>query len=281
MKASFRFIVVFMSLSFLSFSQEKLMSTQRHLEELKKKGLQISTGDFNEDVDAVLKKAIDKYWNYCPVKFVSNTKLNKDQLTLLIGNYKIKSWTDYFYTKMTFVNSGWMFFEAHFDNLTAKGVNYGADKGFEQMEFKINIFVLNLAAQFKFHDSVYTKGKKKGLDQWGGYRNKLKESKILIPTDLFNHGVTKESFKDLKSAEFATAEEINKRLADNNTKGYSVLVAYTSPMGRYFNVIDLTSGDYLLFLNLGGRFQDGMTGDPKVIDDKAVKSGIETINESK
>ncbi|MBK7816354.1 MAG: hypothetical protein IPJ60_01655 [Sphingobacteriaceae bacterium] len=149
------------------------------------------------------------------------------------------------------------------------------------MEFKINIFVLNLAAQFKFHDSVYTKGKKKGLDQWGGYRNKLKESKILIPTDLFNHGVTKESFKDLKSAEFATAEEINKRLADNNTKGYSVLVAYTSPMGRYFNVIDLTSGDYLLFLNLGGRFQDGMTGDPKVIDDKAVKSGIETINESK
>ncbi|MBK7816353.1 MAG: hypothetical protein IPJ60_01650 [Sphingobacteriaceae bacterium] len=120
MKASFRFIVVFMSLSFLSFSQEKLMSTQRHLEELKKKGLQISTGDFNEDVDAVLKKAIDKYWNYCPVKFVSNTKLNKDQLTLLIGNYKIKSWTDYFYTKMTFVNSGWMFFEAHFDNLTAK-----------------------------------------------------------------------------------------------------------------------------------------------------------------
>jgi len=56
-------------------------------------------------------------------------------------------------------------------------------------------------------------------------------------------------------------------------------VAYTSPAGRYFNIIDLTTGDYNYLYYFMDPFKDGMAKSPSKIDDKAVKRAIKKMYE--
>lgn len=268
------------ALTLACFSQERLMSTEKHIKKLKESSLQVSTGEMKAETDKYLKDALDKYWKFCPLEYVNYKKLDKDKPALVLGNYKIKSWTSYNFTKLSLTNSSWLYSDCHYDNLSANGECYGIDKTPEAVKFKTTIAVLNLNAQIKFHDSVYAQGKSKGLNFWNGFKGeRLKNTIVLVPTEHLSNGVSKESFQGISKVEFESFQDINKRLAENKTAGYSVLVAYTSPAGRYFNIIDLTTGDYNYLYYFKDPFKDGMTGSPSKIDDKAVQKAIKKMYE--
>lgn len=262
------------------YAQERLFSSKKNLQELKTSTLQICVGDNGTTFERYLKFAIKKYWTFSPFEFVECGKYEKNKPIIRIDEMRLKTWTEYFYTKLWFTNFNRVSFECHFDNLTAKGECVGIDKSEDAIQFKTTIAIMNLNAQLKFHDSVYLSSKKhKWINDWTGFKgNRLAQSKILIPNEHLSNGVSKESFNGLGNFDFVSFQEINKRLDANDTKGYSVLVAYSSPMGRYFNIIDLFTGDFIYFYDFNDAFTSGAIGMPSKIDDKAVKQAIKELN---
>jgi hypothetical protein len=279
MKNKFRFTFFLFAISLISFSQERFGSTEKALNKFKKLTMQVCTNGANAEIEETLKSAFEKYWNFCPVEFIDYKNVDKDKPTLLLSDYEINSWTHYTFTEMSFTNTVWSHYNCHFDNLTVKNECLGIDNTNEAFKYKINLAVLSFAAQVKFLDNAFTENKTKGLNSWEGFKERLKTTTILIPKEYLSNGLTKNAFKKIGKYEIVPLADIAKRLAENNTKGYSVLNTYKSIIGSFFNIIDLETGDYIFRHDFGSAFEKGMIGSPGKISDKEIIKIIDKMIE--
>ena len=279
MKSKSNYLILFVFFCTCFYSQERFGSSEKALNKIKNSSLQICTQVPNDELNETFKAACEKYWTFCPIEFVDYEARNKDLPHLLFADYEIKSWTLYTWTEIGMLGSNWINYTCHFDNLTVKGECFGIDNSNEAMKYKINLTLLNLAAQVKFLDNAYKENKTKGINSWEGYKERLKTTKILIPKEYLSNGITKNAFKKIKKYEIVPLEDINKRILENNTKGYSVLNTYISPAGSFFNIIDLETGDYIYRHDFGMAFGKGMVGKPDKISDKDLIKIIDKMND--
>jgi hypothetical protein len=261
-------------LYFSASSQERFGSTKAVLEKVKTNGIQVGIDDLMEDMDLHLRAAFEKYWDFCPVKFVSKEEMDKNLPMAVLGDYKIMSnGVTYVFTKFLITNSTWMQYSYHFDNITAKGNCYGIDKSETEILNRIDLAVLNFCAQVKFLDGAYTDKNTRGINSWNGFNERLKNTTVLIPEEYLTNGLTKAAFARIPKKEFVPLQDINKKVGQKGPKKYSTLNVYRTVSRCHFNVLDLETGDYIYWADFGGA----LSGKPDLITDKEVGKLVEKM----
>jgi hypothetical protein len=250
-------------------------ASEKVLNKLKASKLQVVTGHVNTDLDAKLKEALEKYWDFCPVEFVDKGSVDNDRPALVLGDYEINSWTHYTYSDIGFINSMWISYLNHFDNLTVKNQCIGIDKTDEEIKNKIELAVLTLSGHAKFLYNSYKENKK--LKGWKGNTEQLKTTTILIPTEYLSNGLTKNAFKKIPKHEFLPLKDIVKKLNSDKKEGYGVLLANKTVAGSTLEIFSLSTGEFIYYYPFGTAFAKGMVGTPDRITDKEIIEGIEKI----
>ena len=252
-------------------------ASKKAFEHLKASKLQVSVGNISEDYDSAVKDALERYWTLCPLEFVDNKSLDKKIPTLLTANYEVKSYTRSIFTKLTFAADDYLSFTFDFDNLTVKDECLGIDKTETELKYKCVIAIMNLCAQLKMLEPAIA-NKDRSYLSFDGYKEKLKTTTVLIPKEYLTNGLTKNAFKKLPKHEFVSLEEINKRIMDKNTKGYAVLNTYrTIESGSFLNIIDIDTGDFLLYREFGFVTMKGNVSKQEKVTDKDIIKELEKL----
>ena len=109
---------------------------KKTIEEIKKNGLLVNTGQVAPEVDEVFKKSINLYWRASSIKFVQydERQINKEKEPLyFISNFKgigvaLNGKHEYTFTDFRLKNVGYGSYDCPYDNLVAKSIDYGVVK---------------------------------------------------------------------------------------------------------------------------------------------------------
>ncbi|PBQ34659.1 hypothetical protein CNR22_23745 [Sphingobacteriaceae bacterium] len=263
-----------------SFSQERIVpGSKKGIEIIKESTLQVVVGEIGEDYDEAIKTALEKYWKICPVEYVDAKEVDKSKPFLATNVYQGKGWAGkYQFLKLVFTGPKYISCECHFDNLTTEKTGcIGIDIDKAEWQLRGTIAVMNLCAQLRQYEEVIITKEYGDFLKFEGYTQKIKTTTILIPTEYLQNGITKNAFKKLPKHEFLSLAEIAKRIADGKTKGYAIFTGYVAIPGRFLNIIDLDTGDYLFYKELGGGYVAGGTSMPDKLTDKDIIKALEKI----
>lgn len=272
-------IILITVVHFRGYSQGSILSaSEKALTKLKNSSLQVVLGEMSENMDTCIKGSFNKFWHFCPIEYVTTKNMDKERPAISIAHYKVRQLMRYSFTQLFFLNTIWISYVCEFDDLRSYEKCLGIDKTEEDIKCRMDILVLNLNAQFKFLDSSYANGfKLLQMMRWEGFKDRLKTTTILIPTEYIANGLTKNAFSRIPKKEFVSLKDIDTRLSEKKGKGYSLLTQYVSVSGGRFNIIDLETGDFIYFDGFDMAFHGGLSGKEERVNDSDMMKFIKKM----